>query len=103
VTTHAKDSLRCACISKILNLPLAIPAPETCCAKCLISCEDSQIFNLVPACTTAICTIVADQRAVTKQQQICVGVEEGPASVASKAVQVPSVASCRASAMFFFT
>jgi hypothetical protein len=42
----------------------------------------------------AISAVVADQRAVTEEQKVGIGIEEGAAGVAAEAVDVPSVASC---------
>lgn len=58
----------------------------------MISGQNSQILNLIAACTTAIGTIITDQRPVTEEEEVCVGVEEGPASVASETVNMPSIA-----------
>lgn len=60
MTRHAKDALRRSGVAKVLNLALAIPAFETGCTICLIPGEDSQIFDFVATCTTAIGTIIAD-------------------------------------------
>jgi hypothetical protein len=34
---HAEDTLRCACIAKVLDLALAVPAPETIRAERLVT------------------------------------------------------------------
>ena len=60
----------------------------------MVACKNSQILNLVPACAAAICTVVADEGPITKKEKIRIGVEECAASVATEAVNVPSVASC---------
>jgi hypothetical protein len=57
----------------------------------MITGENSQILNLVPASTAAVCTIVADQRTVAEQEEVRIGIEEGTASVASEAINVPSI------------
>lgn len=95
MAAHAKYALRCPCISEVLDLPLAVPASETRCTEGLIACEDSQILNLVTAGAAAICTVVADERAITEEEEVRIGVEEGSAGITSEAVQVPSIASCR--------
>lgn len=94
MAAHAKYALRRSCISEVLDLPLAVPAPETCCAEGLVACEDSQILNLVTAGAAAVCTIVADERAIAEEEEVRIGVEEGSAGVTSETVQMPSIASC---------
>lgn len=90
---HTEDPLRCPCIAKIFNLLFTISTPEAAGAKRMVACEDSQILNLVPTCTAAVCTIVADEGAIAEEEEIRIGVEEGPASIATKAINVPSIAS----------
>lgn len=88
---HAEDALRGACIAQILDLPLAVPAPEAVGAKGLVAGQDGEVFDLVPAVVAAVGAVVADQGAVSEQQQVGVRVEQGAARVAAKAVDVPSV------------
>jgi hypothetical protein len=64
---HAKDTLRGAGIAQVLNLTLAIPAPEAVRTESLVPCQDSQIFDFVAAVVAAICAVVAYQGAVAKQ------------------------------------
>lgn len=90
---HAEDALRGACIAQILDLPLAVPAPEAVGAKGLVAGQDGEVFDLVPAVVAAVGAVVADQGAVSEQQQVGVRVEQGAARVAAEAVDVPSVAS----------
>jgi hypothetical protein len=52
----------------------------------LITGEDGKIFNLVAAGVTAICAVVADQRAIAKEEEVCIAIEKNIAGVASKAV-----------------
>ena len=61
----------------------------------MVACEDSQIFNFIPAGTAAVCAVVADEGAIAEEEEVRIGVEEGPAGVASETVQMPSIASCR--------
>jgi hypothetical protein len=91
---HAEDALGSACIAQVLNLPLAIPAPEAVGAKGLVAGQDGEVFDLVPAVVAAIGAVVADQGAVSEQQQVGVRVEQGAARVAAEAVNVPSVSRC---------
>ncbi len=58
----------------------------------MFSGKNSEIFNLVATCTTAICTIVADERPVTEEEKVGVGVKEGSAGVAAEAVDMPTIA-----------
>jgi len=75
VTRHAKDALACTRIPQILNLPLAISTFEAGSAKGLVACENGEVFDLVTTGVAAICAVVAYERAVTEEQQVCVGVE----------------------------
>ena len=90
---HAEYPLRSPCITQILNLFLAIAAPKATRTEGMVACKNSQILNLIPACAAAVCTIVADERAITKEEEIRIRVEQRAASVATEAVNVPSVAS----------
>lgn len=93
MTGHAEDTLRGASIAQILNLALAVPAPEAVCTKGLVAGQDGQVLDLVAAVVAAVCAIVAYQGAVAEEQQIGIRVEQGAAGVAAEAVDVPSVAS----------
>lgn len=92
VTFHAEDALRCSCIFEILNLLLAVPAPETGCAESLIAGDDGEILDLVPAGAAAICTIVADKGAVAEEEEVGVRVQEGTTRVAAETVNMPTIA-----------
>jgi len=94
VTLHAEDALRRARITQVFDFTLAIAAFETVCAERLVARENCKVFDFVAAGAAAVCAIVADQRAIAEEKQICVGVEECVACVASEAVNMPSVASC---------
>ena len=92
VTIHAEYPLRCSSIFQIFDLLLAIPTFETIRAECLIACEYCKVFDFVPTHTATICTVVADERAVTEKEEIGIRVEDGSTSVASKAIDMPSIA-----------
>lgn len=92
MTAHAKYALRSPCIPQIFNLALAVATSEAGRAKCLVSGKNSKILDFVTASATAIRAIVADERTVSKQEQICVAIKEGTASVASEAFDMPPVA-----------
>jgi len=92
---HAKYALRRARISKVFDLPPAVPAAETAGAIGLITGQDGQVFDLVAAGTAAVGAVVADERAVAEQEEVGVRVEKGTAGVATEAVDVPSVTGCR--------
>jgi hypothetical protein len=66
MTTHTEYPLGCASISEIFDLALTIPTTKASCAERLVASEDSEVFDLIAACTAAVCTIVADERAVTE-------------------------------------
>jgi hypothetical protein len=94
VAGHAEDALRCAGIAQVLDLALAVTAPEAVRAEGLVAGQDGQIFDLVAAVVAAVCAVVAYQGAVAEQEQVGVRVEQGAARVAAEAVDVPSVAGC---------
>ncbi len=94
MATHAKDALRGAGISQVLNLALTVPTTEAGSTKGLVSSENSHVLDFIIANSARICTIVAYQRAVSKKQEVGIGVEQGAACVASEAVEMPSVTSC---------
>ena len=94
VTFHAEDALGGPCIFEVLDLLLTIPTAEARGTKSLIACQDGQILDLVVACAATVGTIVADQGAIAEQKEVCVGIEEGAAGVASETVNVPSIAGC---------
>lgn len=66
MAVHAEYTLRGPSISKVLNLPLTIPALETVCAECLITSKDGKIFNLVHTAAAAVGAVVAYQGAIAK-------------------------------------
>lgn len=55
--------------------------------------KDRQVFNLVTAGGAAVCAVVADQRAIAQEKKVGVGIEKGGAAVATKTVEMPSIAS----------
>ena len=60
MTAHTEYPLRCASISQILNLALAVSASKAVSAKGLVAREDGQILNLISTGVTAVGAIVAD-------------------------------------------
>jgi hypothetical protein len=99
VAIHAKNSLRRACITQVLDLPLTITALEAVGTKGLVTGENGQVLNLVATTATTICAIIAYQGAITKKEEIRVRVEEGATGIAFEATDVPSVARCTQSAL----
>ena len=95
MANHTENSLRCPGIFEVLNLLLAIPAFETGRAEGLIPGEDCKILDLVPTSAAAICTVVADERPVTKEEKVCVRVEECATRIAPETVYMPSIARCQ--------
>lgn len=91
MTRHAEDALGSAGIAQVLNLPLAVATAETASTKGLVSGQNSQVFNLVTARIAAIGAVVTDQGAVTEQEQVRIGVEEGAAGIAAETVNVPTI------------
>jgi hypothetical protein len=94
VTVHAKDTLRRPRISQILDLSLAIAALEAIRTKGLVARQDGQVFNLIPTITATVGAIVAYEGSVAQEQEVCIGIEESAARVATKAVDMPSVTGC---------
>lgn len=93
MAVHAEDALRGTRIPQILDFLFAISALEAVGAECLVSRQDGQILNLVPAAAATVCAVVTDQRSITEEEQVRVGVKEGAAGVTPEAVDMPSVAS----------
>lgn len=91
---HAEYALRSSSISKIVDFPLAIATSETVCTEGLISCQYSQILDLVVAGAAAVGAIVADERPVAEQEEIGVRIKEGATGIAAEAVYMPSISGC---------
>jgi hypothetical protein len=66
MTRHAEYALGRACISKVFDLSLAIPAAEAAGAKRLITGQDGQVFDLVATGTATVGAVVADERPVAE-------------------------------------
>lgn len=58
----------------------------------MIAGQDGQILDLIPTDTATVCTIVTDERSVAEEEEVRIGVEDGVACIATKAVYVPSIA-----------
>jgi len=86
--------MRRASIAQVLDLPLAISASKAGRAERLVARQDGQILDLVVASAAAVRTVVAYEGAVAEQEKVGVGIEKSVACVATKAVQMPSVAGC---------
>ena len=59
MAAHAKDALRRARITQVLNLPLAVATPKAGAAEGLLAGEDGEVLDLVVAGAAAICAVVA--------------------------------------------
>ena len=94
VTGHTEDALRGAGIAEVLDLAVAAATSEAIGAKGLIAGQDGEILNLLVAGVAAVGAIVADQRSIAQQEQVCVRVQQGAAGVAAKATDMPSIAGC---------
>ena len=68
MTLHAEDALRSPRISEILDLLLAIAAFEAIGTEGLISGENGKVLDLVAAIAAAVCTIIADEGAITEEK-----------------------------------
>jgi hypothetical protein len=58
----------------------------------LVTRQDRKILDLVVARTATVRAIVTNERAIAEKKEVRVGIEEGPASVAPEAVEMPSIA-----------
>lgn len=94
MTAHAEDALARARITQILNLPLAIAALEACGAKGLVACQDGKVLDFVAAGAAVVCAVVANEGAVTKQEEVSIRIEQRPTRVAAETVEMPSMAGC---------
>ncbi len=88
---HTEDPLRSPGIFEILDFLLAIPTFEAGCAESLVAREDCQVLDLITTDTTAIGTIIADERPITEKEEVCIRVEDGPAGIAPETVYMPSI------------
>ena len=88
---HAEDALRCASISQIFNFPFTVATLEATGAKSFLAGENGEIFNLIAASTATVSAVVADQRAITEEEEVRIRVKECAAGVAAKTIDVPSV------------
>lgn len=70
MTAHTKDALTGARISQVIDLALAVSAFEAISAKGLVSGQYREVFDLVAASAAAVCTIVADERAVAEKEEV---------------------------------
>lgn len=84
--------MRRAGIAQVLDLPLAVAASKACRAEGLVARQDGQVFDLVVTSATAVGAVVAYEGAVAEQEEVGVGIEKSIACVATKAVEMPSVA-----------
>lgn len=95
MAAHAEDALRRASIAQVLDLPLAVPTLEACCAEGLVAGQDRKVFDLIAAGRAAVGAVVANERAIAEQQQVGVRVEQRIAGVTAEAVDMPSVICCK--------
>lgn len=61
----------------------------------MVTGQNSQIFNLIIAGTAAVGTIVANEGAIAEEKEVRIRVEQSAAGIASEAIQMPSISSCR--------
>ena len=94
MTAHAEDALGGLGIPQVIDLALAVSTAEACRAEGLVPRKDGQVLDLVAAGVACVGAVIADERSVAEEEEVCVGVEEGAAGVAAEAIEVPSVASC---------
>jgi len=93
MTCHAEDALRRPRIPEVVDLPSTITTLEAIRAESLISRQYCQVFNLLVASVATVCAVVADEGAISQQQEVRIRIEESSACVTSKAIDVPSVTS----------
>ena len=60
----------------------------------MFSSQDGEVLDLVAAHAAVISALVADKRAVAKEEQVGVAVEQVVARLASEAVDMPTVSGC---------
>lgn len=91
---HTEDALTGACITQVLNLPLAVPALEACGAECLVSGKNGEVLDLVATRAATVRAVVAYKGAVAQEEKVGVRVQQCSARVAAETSQVPSMARC---------
>ena len=69
---HAEDALRCPRVSQVLDLAFTVSASEAGGAESLVPGEDGEIFDFVATGAATVGAVVADERAVTEEEQVCV-------------------------------
>lgn len=57
----------------------------------MVTRQDRKILDLVVARTATIRAIVTNERSIAEKEEVRVGIEECPACVAPKAVEMPSI------------
>lgn len=92
MAAHAEDSLRGSSIAQIFDLALTIAASKAGCTEGLITRQDGEILDFVVAGATAVGAVVANEGAVTEQEQIRIGIKKRATRVATEAIQMPSIA-----------
>jgi len=86
MTAHTEYALRGSCISKVLDLALTVSATKAGRAKGLIACQNSEVFDFVVACATAVGAVVANQRAIAQEKEVRIAVQESTAGVTTEAI-----------------
>ena len=91
MAVHAEDALGGPGIPQVFDLALAVSTAKASGAEGLIPRKDRKVLDLVSTGAATVGTVVANERAIAEQQKVRVGIEEGAASVAAKAIEMPSV------------
>lgn len=91
MAVHAEDALGGAGIAQVFDLSFAVSAAKTLRAEGLLPGQDGQVLDLVPARTTAVGTVTADEGAISEKEQVCVGVEKGATGAAAEAFDMPAI------------
>jgi len=79
VAAHAEDTLTGARITQVLDLPLAVATFEARGAEGLVAGEYGEVFNLVAAGAAAVGAVVADEGAISKEEEVGIRVEQSTA------------------------
>lgn len=88
---HTEYTLRGPRVTEILDLFLAVATFKTTSAKGLFTGYNGNVVNLGAARAAAISTVSAHEGTIADHEEIYVGIKVSAASMASEAVDVPSV------------
>ena len=82
----------CPSVLQVLDLPFAVPTFKADRTKGLITSEYGQVLYVIPACATAIGTVVTNERPVGEEKKVGIGVENCAAVITFETIQMPTTA-----------